>query len=121
MPALPDGYRSYGNGDINFYIYSYTNTWEKAELTTSERHIERFSKLGIPFIIPKSRTRLAEKREEEGEEKNTGNCKALCVLRKQNKRMKESFYGTGTIRGINTTLINLNHIDLQFKEKTNVN
>ena len=35
--------------------------------------------------------------------------------------MKESFYGTGTIRGINTTLITLNHIDLQFKEKTNVN
>ena len=39
------GRRSYGNGDINFYM----NTLEKAELTALERHVERFPKLGIPI------------------------------------------------------------------------
>ena len=36
------GHSSYGNGDINSYISSYMDALEKAELSTSVRHIERF-------------------------------------------------------------------------------
>ena len=43
------GHRSYENGNINPYINSYMNTSEKAELSASIRHIERFSKSGIPI------------------------------------------------------------------------
>ena len=42
-------HRSYGNGDINSYIKSYIDTWEKAELTASIRQIARFLKSGIPI------------------------------------------------------------------------
>ena len=45
------GHRSYGNGDINSWIISYMNTSKKAELTAAIRHIERFSKSGIPICI----------------------------------------------------------------------
>ena len=38
-----DGHRSYGNRNIN----SYMNSSDKAELTASVRHIERFSKVII--------------------------------------------------------------------------
>ena len=41
------------------------NTLEKAELTASISHIERFSKSEIPIL--KSKTRLVEKQEEEEE------------------------------------------------------
>ena len=63
------GNRSYGNGDINSYINSYMNILEKAKLTASIRHVERFSKSGLPIDTWKSRTRLAEKREEEEEQR----------------------------------------------------
>ena len=43
------GKRSYGNEGINSYINSCMSNSEKAELTVSVRHIERFSKLGIPI------------------------------------------------------------------------
>ena len=43
------GHRSYGNGDINPYINSYMSTSEKTELTALVRHIEKFSKSGIPI------------------------------------------------------------------------
>ena len=59
---------AFGNGDINSNTNSYMNTIKKVELTASVHHIERFSKSGIP--IYNSRTRLAEKPEEEGEEEH---------------------------------------------------
>ena len=62
-------HRSYGNGDMNSFISSYMNTLEKAELTTSDRHYERFPNQDYQFTIPKSQTRLVEKREEEEEER----------------------------------------------------
>ena len=37
----------YRNEDINSYINSYMDTLEKAELTTSIRHIKRLLKSGI--------------------------------------------------------------------------
>ena len=40
---------SYTNRDINFYIKSYMDTLENAELTVSIRHIVRFLKSGIPI------------------------------------------------------------------------
>ena len=61
-------HRSYGNGDIYFFISSYMNTWEKAKLTVSIRHIERFSRSRYWFTIPKFQTRLAENQEKEQEE-----------------------------------------------------
>ena len=44
------GHGSYGNGNMNPYINinPYMSISEKAELTASVRHIERFSKSGIP-------------------------------------------------------------------------
>ena len=42
-------HRSYRNGDVNYYISSYKDTLEKAELTTSLCHIARFLKSGIPI------------------------------------------------------------------------
>ena len=44
------------------------NTLEKAELTSSDRHFERFPNQDYQFTIPKSQTRLVEKWEEEEEE-----------------------------------------------------
>ena len=52
MLAKFGGDRSYGNGDAISYINSYMNTLEKAELTASLRHIERFSKSVIPIYNP---------------------------------------------------------------------
>ena len=43
------GRRFYGNVDFNSYINSYMNTSEKAKLTASVCHIERFSKSRIPI------------------------------------------------------------------------
>ena len=63
LRAKLGGHSSYGNADINSYTNSYIDTSEKAELTASNNHIERFSKSGIPLY--KSRTRLAEKQKVE--------------------------------------------------------
>ena len=59
------GQKSYRNGDVNYCINFHMNTLEKAELTASISHIERFSKSEIPIL--KSKTRLVEKQEEEEE------------------------------------------------------
>ena len=40
---------SYISGDISFYINSYINTLEKAELTASIHHTARFLKSGTPI------------------------------------------------------------------------
>ena len=47
--SKPGSDRTDGNGDINSYINFYMNTLEKAELTDSVWHIERFLKSGIPI------------------------------------------------------------------------
>ena len=58
------GHSSYGNGDINSYISSYMDALEKAELSTSVRHIERFLNQEYQFTVPKSWMRLSEKQAE---------------------------------------------------------
>ena len=55
--SISGGYKSYRNGDI------ISQTLEKAEFTTSIRHIARLLK----SRMPKSRIRLGEKREGEEE------------------------------------------------------
>ena len=42
-----DDHRSYKNRDINFYIKSYMDIMQTAELTVSIRHFARFLKSGI--------------------------------------------------------------------------
>lgn len=42
-------HKSYRNGDINSHSNSYTDTYGKAELIASIRHIKIFLKSGIPF------------------------------------------------------------------------
>ena len=57
-------YRYYGNGDINSYISSYMNTLEKAGLTASVHHIERFSKSEITIYnaeVPGTASRKTRK------------------------------------------------------------
>ena len=76
------GHSSYGNGDINPYINSYMSTSEKTELTSSVRHIERFSKSGIPIYnseVPHG----WQKNGSNKNNKNTGNYKVLRVLCKR--------------------------------------
>ena len=65
------GHKSYVNRYINSYIKSYMNTSEIAELITSLRHTERFSKSGTP-IYNQSRTGL-----QKNNKKNTYNYSAL--------------------------------------------
>ena len=69
-----DGYRSYGNEDINFYINSYINACEKAELTASIHYIERFSKSGIPVSSSEVPDKAGKKKQEINGELNA------CVL-----------------------------------------
>ena len=68
------GHRSYGNKDINCYINSYINTFQKAKLNASLHHIERFSKSEIPIYNPKVLDRSGRKKvdkiEEEDEEED---------------------------------------------------
>ena len=55
VPACQIGsQKSYGNEDINSYISSYINALGEAEFTVSVRHIERFSKAGIPTYNSRS-------------------------------------------------------------------
>ena len=58
--------RSYRNGDINSYVNSYMGTLEKAEPTTSIRHIGRFLKSGILIYnskVPDMAGRKARRRQ----------------------------------------------------------
>ena len=74
------GHRSYRNGEISFYISSYMDTLEKAELTASIRHIARFLKSEIQIYnseVPDTADRKTRGRK-------TGNCKAFCVSQKRN-------------------------------------
>ena len=72
--ARCDGHRPYGTGYINYYINSYMNTFEKAELTASTRSIERFSKSGITIYNSEVLDMAGNKNKEK---KNTNNCKEL--------------------------------------------
>ena len=59
------GHRSYRNGDINSYVNSYMDVFEKAELTALTRHIARFLKSGIPIYnseVPDTAGREARRR-----------------------------------------------------------
>ena len=47
---------------MNSYISSYMNTLDKAELTTSFCHIERFSNQEYRFIIPDTADRKTRRR-----------------------------------------------------------
>ena len=76
------GHSSYGNGDINSYINSFMNTLEKAELTTSIRHIERFLKSGISIYnseVPDAAVRKTRRRRRS----KTSSRQTLCVSRKR--------------------------------------
>ena len=64
------GDRSHGNGDINFYMNSETNTFEKAELTTSACNIDRFSKSIITIYNSKVSDSSGRKLGRNGEEKH---------------------------------------------------
>ena len=55
---------------------------EKAELITSIRHIARFPKSGIP--IYNSEVPDTANNTDKNQAKNTGSCKAFCVLHKRN-------------------------------------
>ena len=79
------GHRSYENGNINPYINSYMNTSEKAELSASIRHIERFSKSGIPIYNSEVPDMAGRKTTIRRKRTQAINCKALCVSRKRNK------------------------------------
>ena len=69
---------------MNSYISSYMNTSDKAELTTSFCHIERFSKSGISIYISGHGWQKNEKKKKK-KKKNAANCKALCISGKCNK------------------------------------
>ena len=76
------GHSSYGNGDINSYINSYMNTLEKAELTTSIRHMERFLKSGISIYnseVPDAAVRKTSRRRRS----KASSRQTLCVSRKR--------------------------------------
>ena len=56
-----DDQRSYGNGDINYFINSCMGTLEKAEVTASIRHIGRFSRSVIPIYNSKVQDKIGKK------------------------------------------------------------
>ena len=54
-------HRSYGYKNINSYVNSYMNNLNKADLTSSIRHIERFSNSEIPIYnskVPEKMNRI---------------------------------------------------------------
>lgn len=72
--------RSYGKGDINFYIKSYLNTLQKLNSPIRSDILRDFHSKEYQFTIPKSHTRLVEKREGEEESRQL---LTLCVSRKR--------------------------------------
>ena len=71
--------RSYGKGDISFYIKSYLNTLQKLNSPIRSDILRDFHSKEYQFTIPKSYTRLVEKREEE----ESRQLLTLCVSRKR--------------------------------------
>ena len=59
------------------------NTLEKTELTASVHHIAIFLKSGIPIYNTENPDTPGRKTVKKEKKKNTGNCKAFCVLRKR--------------------------------------
>ena len=60
------GHKSYGSGDIDYYISYYMDTLEKVELTASISHIARFLKLEIPICnseVPAENREVGEEEE----------------------------------------------------------
>ena len=68
------------------------NTLDKAELTTSIHHNERFLKSDISIYNYQVLGMVCKKNDRKKEKKkNISNCKALCVLRKR-KKMSKTFF-----------------------------
>ena len=65
------------------------DTYQKAELTASIRHLAIYLKSQILIYNPKSGLQLAEKQKNK---KNTSNWKALCVSPKRNKWRKKDLW-----------------------------
>ena len=65
------------------------DTYQKAELTASIRHLAIYLKSQILIYNPKSGLQLAEKQKKK---KNTRNCKALCVSPKRNEWRKKDLW-----------------------------
>ena len=61
------------------------DTLKKAELTASIRHIAIFLKSWLPIYNSEVPDTFMQKNEKKEKRKNTGNCKALFILRKRNK------------------------------------
>ena len=78
-------HRSYGNRNIISYINSYMNTLEKIARTALVHHFENFQNHEYLFTTAKSPAQMAEKTG--NKKKNTGNYKALRVLRKRKNNM----------------------------------
>ena len=83
--------------NVVFYIYSSMNTFKKLKSPPQSSILRNVQNQKYRFKIPKSRTRLAEKRKEGKEEEHKQlqsvmrftqtqklNCKALCVSSKRN-------------------------------------
>ena len=68
--------------EINSYINSYVNNSEKTELTDSICHIDKFSNQEYRFTMPKSRTRLAVKQEEEEEHRQLKSVMRFTIAQK---------------------------------------
>ena len=63
VPAVKfGGYKSYRRGNVKHFINIYINMSKKAEPTTLIRHIERFSKSGIPLYNSESQKNLDKAR-----------------------------------------------------------
>ena len=68
------------------------NTLEKAQRTALVRHIDRFSKPGIPIYnseVPDTTGRIARKRRKRKMKNNTGNCNAIIL--QSGKDFKKNF------------------------------
>ena len=61
------------------------DTLKKAELTASIRHIYDIFKIMTTDLQFRSSGYFMQKNEKKEKRKNTGNCKALFILRKRNK------------------------------------
>ena len=80
--AKVGGHRSYGNRDINSYINSYMDTFDK-----SYCEIFKIRNTDLQLRSPRFGWQKNEKKKmkKKKKKKNTDNCKACCFSRKRNK------------------------------------
>ena len=84
LPAKFGGHKSYGSGDIDYYISYYMDTLEKVELTASINHIAKFLKLEIPIW----NSEVPAENREEGEEEER---QLQSIIRFAQTQKKKSF------------------------------